>query len=351
MAVQEEQVARLGILGVVVLLGCGDPTTDLTVPPPVTGDTLRIPLTDLGTRTYKGFTGGLYPNGANTIPTSHATRGAAQARLIQPLNAQGQPSPSGRIVLVSIGMSNTTQEFCAQAGTRCDSWTFGGQAAADPAVNKSTLVIANGAAGGQTSESWDSPDDANYTRVRDQVLTPLGVTEAQVQIAWVKVARANPRSALPNADADAYVNTQLIGNIARALKRRYPNMRQMFVSSRIYAGFATTQLNPEPYAYETGFANKWVIEAQIRQLDGGAPDARAGDLSLTVAPWIAWAAYLWAGDATRPRSDGFFWVPSDFQSDGTHPAQSGEQKVGRLLLDFFKSSPHTSCWFLANRAC
>ena len=350
LCVTTPSVLKPSLLSVIVLFGCGKATGSPSEPQ-IGPDTARIALTDLGARTYLGFVGGLYPGGSNSIPASHATRGAAQARLIQPLNAQGQPAATGKIVLVSIGMSNTTQEFCAQSGTRCDAWTFGGQAAADPAVNRTTLVIANGASGGQTSETWDSPDDANYNRVRDQVLMPLGVTEAQVQIAWVKVARSTPRSSLPNTDADAYVNTQLIGNIARALKRRYPNIRQMFVSSRIYAGFASTQLNPEPYAYETGFANKWVIEAQIRQLDGGAADARAGDLSLSVAPWMAWGPYLWAGDSTRPRGDGFFWVASDFQSDGTHPAQSGEQKVGRLLLDFFKTSPHSTCWFLANRAC
>ena len=339
------------VLMSMVALGCGKSSTGPDDPIVAGQDTARIALTDLGTRTYLGFSGGLYPNGSNTLPASHAARGLAQARLVQPLDAQGRPSAAGKIVLVSIGMSNTTQEFCAQSGVRCDSWTFGGQAAADAGVNKTTLVIANGAAGGQTSETWDSPTDANYNRIRDQVLVQLGVTEAQIQIAWVKIARSNPQSSLPNADADAFLNQQLLGSIARALKTRYPNLRQMFVSSRIYAGFASTSLNPEPYAYETGFANKWLVEAQIKQLDGGSVDSRSGDLSLNVAPWIAWGPYLWAGDASRKRSDGFFWVQQDFQSDGTHPAQSGEQKVGALLLDFFKTSPVTSCWFLTGRSC
>jgi hypothetical protein len=72
------------------------------------------------------------------------------------------------------------------------------------AVEHVNLVIFDGAAGGQTSSTWDSPTDANYDRVRDMKLAPLGLTESQVQVAWVKSANAGPNSSLPNANADAY---------------------------------------------------------------------------------------------------------------------------------------------------
>ncbi|MEY4941768.1 MAG: hypothetical protein RIQ93_3503, partial [Verrucomicrobiota bacterium] len=32
--------------------------------------------------------------------------------------------------------------------------------------------------------------------------------------------------------------------------------------------------------------------------------------------------------------------------DGTHPSESGRAKVGRLLLEFFKTDPTTQNWFL-----
>lgn len=325
---------------------------DAAAPPAGPGlDTARVPLTDLGTGTYLGFAGGLYPAGTNDVPPAHAARGATAAGLIRPLNAAGQPDEAGKYVLLSIGMSNTTQEFCAPSGSSCSAWTFAGQAAADPAVNHTTLAIANGARGGQVAEAWDSPTEDNYRRIRDDVLAPAGLSEAQVQIVWMKVARSTPRVSLPAADADAYVLQRAMGDIARALMVRYPNLRQVFISSRTYAGFATTALNPEPYAYETGFAVKWLIESQIAQLGGAPPDPRSGDLSPPVAPWLAWAAYLWARDQPRPRSDGFFWVSADFQADGTHPSRSGEEKVGTLLLQFFKTSPHTRCWFIAGQRC
>src|ERR1051326_5798250 len=101
-----------------------------------------------------------------------------------------------------------------------------------------------------------------------------------------------------------------MGQIARALKARYPNMRQVFFSSRIYAGYATSQLNPEPYAYESGFAVKWVIESQIAEMAGQPrSDTRAGSLRYDdgTAPWLAWGPYPWAA-GTQPRSDGLTWV-------------------------------------------
>jgi len=328
----------------------------LTVPvvaglaqPPVPRN-LRRPLTDMGARTYKGFAGGLYPDAANEMPADHLAAGIDKAGNIVPRDAAGNPDPAGKYVLVSIGMSNTTQEFCGS--TPCGQGTFMSRAAADPEVNHDTLALVDGAAGGQTADTWDSPADANYDRVRDTKLAPRGLSEAQVQIAWVKVANPGPAVSLPASNSDAYRLVTQTGNIVRALKVRYPNLQQVYLSSRIYAGYATTPLNPEPYAYESGFAAKWVIEAQIDQMRGDPPDPRAGDLDYTTGPgaWIAWAAYLWA-NGPNPRSDGLIWERADLAADGTHPSPSGRAKVGALLMNFFKKSDHTWCWFLVGGGC
>jgi hypothetical protein len=323
------------------------PNTD----PPPGSDTVRIALTDMGARTYLGFPGGLYPNG-NEPNGAHLAAGLVRSSHIRPLDANGQPSASGRYVLLSIGMSNTTQEFCSGPVTNCAPWSFAGQAAADAAVNHTTLAIVDGARGGQTADAWDAPTDANYDLIRDQRLAARGATELQVQVVWMKVAHSQPRSGLPDAAADARLLARRMADISRALKVRYPNLQQVFASSRIFAGYATSTLNPEPFAFESGLAVKWVIEAQIGQVASGASSAgEYGDLSYErAAPWLAWGPYLWA-DGSSPRSDGLYWLISDFQNDGTHPAQSGQQKVGRELLQFFKTSPVTRCWFLASGVC
>jgi len=322
------------------------------------GADVRTPLPDLGSGggIYKGFMGGLYPGGSNIEPAAHTAAGLARAQNLVPLDTSGTPNVGGRIVLLSVGMSNTTQEFCSASSTTtsCTSWSFMGQAAADASVNHTTLAIVNGARGGQDAQTWDAATDANYDSVRINRLGPLGLTERQVQVAWIKEADAGPRDSLPSAQSDAYQLESHLAGIARALKTRYPNLKMIFFSSRIYAGYATTMLNPEPYAYESGFAVKWVIQAQIDQMANGGTitDARAGDLNYNSATaWLAWGPYLWADGMMPRQSDGLIWQASDFVQDGTHPSQSGQQKVGTILLAFFKISPFSKCWFLNSGTC
>jgi hypothetical protein len=312
----------------------------------------RVPLTDMGNRTYQGFSGGLYAGG-NSMPAAHAAAGAARARNVVPRDTNGNLNANGKIVMMSIGMSNTTQEWCNVPSSPCTFWSFSGQAAADNAVDHTTLEIVDGARGGQTAVDWANPATPNYDRIRDSVLAPLGLTEKQVQVIWLKVANSDPTVSLPSGNADAILLLEQMGDIARVLANRYPSLQIIFVSSRIYAGNASIPLNPEPYAYQAGFAVKWLIQAQIDQMANGGTivDNRPGDLNYnTTVPWLAWGAYLWA-DGTDPRSDGLTWLPTDYEVDGTHPDTEGETKVGGLLLTFFKTDPRAACWFLASGTC
>lgn len=308
------------------------------------------PLTAMTSgETYLGLEGALYPDGSNAMPQMHSDAGKAFASKVQPLDGEGQPSAEGKYVMISVGMSNTSQEFCHRtARTNCNGWSFMGQATDDPEVDKEDLVIVNGAIAGKDAKFWESPSDDSYDEVQE-ALSDNGLTETQVQIAWLKQASVRPRRSLPESGADAFALERRLGNIVRAMADRYPNLKLVFLSSRTYGGFANTDLNPEPFAYESGFAVKWLVEAQIEQMANGGQlvDERAGDLDYEAgeAPWLAWGPYLWA-DGRQPNPGGLSWSPGDFEGDGIHPSRSGEEKVGTALLRFFKSSPHTVGWFL-----
>jgi hypothetical protein len=354
-------LTRLQPIHLLLAAACGTAagcTTGPPTAPPAEADTTAVPLADLGTRTYHGFEGGLYPGGSSVMPGAHAARGLEGASRIRPLDVQGNASASGRIVLLSVGMSNTSQEFCNPPPDdpllcRGDE-PFMPRARRDAEVDHHSLVIVNGARGSHPVDAWDQPADSVYGWVRDDVLAPQGLSESQVQVIWLKQANrgSTTRPSLPSEDADAYVLMEALGSTVRTLRIRYPNLQQVFLSSRTYGGYAANPRtnSPEPYAYETAFAVKWLIEAQIRQLESGMVDPRAGDLGPAVAPWIAWGPYLWA-NGMEPRSDGLVWRREDFHTDGIHLFPPGQGKVAIMLLNFFKAAPEARCWFLAGQTC
>jgi len=302
-------------------------------PPPEKVDTSSFkPLTELGSQEYHGFKGGLYPEGQNERPAAHEKAGLALAPKVQPLDADGKPSPDGKIVLLSVGMSNTTQEFSV----------FRRQANGDPAKNPH-LVIVDGAQGGMTAARIKDPDSngggIQFWTTVDARLKEGGVTRAQVQAAWIKEADAGPNQGFPK-----YAQTLQaeLRQIVQLMKKRFPNLQLVYLSGRTYGGYATTRLNPEPYAYESGFSVKWLIEDQIKGDKDLNFDPAKGEVK---APWLSWGPYLWANGAVK-RGDGFSYEKSDFGGDGTHPTMSGQQKVAKLLLDFFKSDATTKGWFV-----
>jgi hypothetical protein len=232
-------------------------------PPPAPAG-LR-PLGELGGAAYQGLAGGHYPGGED-MPAPHREAGLARARAVAPLDVEGKPSDHGKIVLLSIGMSNTALEFCSTRRGQCAPESFVGQAEADPEVRAQALALVDGALGGKTASAWDEPTDATYDVVRRTRLEPRGLSERQVQVVWLKEANPGPRASLPAADADARRLSAALADVVRAARAHYPNLALVFVSNRIYGGYARTPLNPEPFAYESGFAVKWLVEAQIQQM-------------------------------------------------------------------------------------
>lgn len=279
---------------------------------------------------YKGEDGGLYGGGRNVPPPEHQKAASRELAKIVPRGAEGKPDPNGKVVLLSIGMSNTTQEFSR----------FKELADRDPAKSP-RVVIVDGAQGGQDAQRWSAPEGSPWHTVETR-LKAAGVTPEQVQAAWVKHARITPAR---YGDFPKHVE-ELKGHVLTSLnlaRQRFPNLRVAYLSSRIYAGYAVTPLNPEPYAYESAFAVRGLIRDQIQ----GEPklnfDAARGPVK---APLLLWGPYLWADGLTPRKSDGLVWTRDDLREDGTHPsAGSGRDKVARLLLEFFKTDPNAKGWF------
>ena len=267
------------------------------------------PLTDLRKKTYHGYTGGLYGQGRNTPPAAYLESGLAAMRRVHPID--------GRVVLLSIGMSNTTQEFSAF------------KRLADADGRKSTpLTIVDGAQGGQDAEIVKDPS-ARFWSVVAARLSAARASASQVQAVWLKEAIAREAEPFP---LDALRLEADLRAIVGILRDRFPNLQLIYVSSRTYAGYATTALNPEPQAYDSGFAVRWLINERMKgKLQG---------------PWIAWGPYLWT-NGTRGRKDGLVWTCADTRpSDGTHPSASGQAKIASLLWKFFSTDRTAKSWFL-----
>lgn len=290
------------------------------------------PLTDfLPGEMYHGETGGLYGGWSNEPPTEYAAEGDAIAHALD-----GQP-----IVLLSIGMSNMTQAWWAAQWDQPEPnpWTFAGQCVDNPLVSPDVTIV-NGAAGAQTAEKW-LPGSPNYQRIRDFVLAPRGLTREDVRALSVKLCNKVNDGPLPptmpDLAADVY---ELHANailVMGALVTEYPNAELVFVSTRSYAGYAGLSVpppdvaSPEPYAYESGFALRWLVM-----------DAMSG----TWADWpfVDWGPYWW-GDGEE---DG--WTCDLYQADGIHLNTAGETKQANLLLDHFLGSEATRSWFHAQPA-
>lgn len=296
------------------------------------------PLTDLaGEARYKGQDGGLYGGGRNGPPEAHLRAALDASRKIRPLDSEGQPAPDGKVGLISVGMSNTTQEFRA----------FMSLAVRAPDKSPSVMLV-DGAQGGMEASAWADPEKATRAgrpdpwSVLDQRLNQAGVTARQVQVAWVKQARANP-AALGEFPKHAEVLRDNLAVIVRKLGERFPNLRIVYLSSRIYAGYASTPLNPEPYAYESALAVRWLIRDQIEGKTGLNPDPGKGEVK---SPLLLWGPYLWADGVKGRKADGLVWRREDLAGDGTHPGDGGQRKVAELLLKFFESDPTSREWFL-----
>lgn len=323
-------VARLKLASVLLWLIVA------AIPSEVVGVERLVPLCDLGTAEYRGEAGGLYGNGQNDPPPAHRQLTKRAIANIQPLNSAGKPSHDGKIVFLSIGMSNTTQEFSAFV-----------RLANQERRKRPELVMVDGAQGGADAIAWAGSAESGRMPKGDPWvgiearLKAAGATSQQVQAVWLKQALAGPARHGEFPGHVLALENALHKIIAKA-HERFPNLRIVFFSSRIYGGYATNRLNPEPYAYEGAFAVQGLIARQIKGDRDLNADAENGAVR---APVLVWGPYLWANGEHR-RADGLVWQRADFGNDGTHPSPQGRRKVAAQLLEFFTTNEFGKVFFL-----
>ncbi len=283
---------------------------------------------------YLGQDGGLYGQGMNQPPEKHREAAKRELAKIQPLSTTGQPAADGRIVFISISMSNATQEFSR----------FKQIADADP-VKSAQLTIVDCAQGGQAMAEWVKPDAGPWMEAARRI-DRAGVTAEQVQVAWIKLANKSPRGDLETHGRKLQQDTLAVIQNAKA---KFPNLRIAYLSSRIYGGYSGGPLNPEPFAYESAFAARRLIQDQIEGREELQFTSGANGKTPAKAPLLLWGPYLWADGVIPRKSDNLAYTRNDLGPDGTHPTQAGREKVARLMLTFFKEDPLAKSWFVRSK--
>ena len=296
-----------------------------------------VDLPDLGTGSYLGSEGGLYPGGSNVRPPTHEADGLALADSIVPLDASGNYDPNGKYVLLGLGVSILRTMFS----------TFQLTEQGDPTLNPN-LVIVNGAIDGTDSPNWANYSDGSWQTVLDFYLPYQGVTAKQVVAAWVLIPHSQPKGTYPS---DMTQQENEVISALQNMHRYFPNLKIAYLESMHYTGYATNNpvVLPEPYAYETGFAMQDIIAQQIN----GSPALNYNPANGPVmVPWLSWGTYDWAngmlanGNSSNS-SAGLEWSCSDLGPDGVHASTDGGYKDAALVTGFLKTDETAAPWFLA----
>ena len=240
---------------------------------------------------------------------------------------------NGKIGLMSVGMS-----------ALFDTWlTFTTDVQADPTVNP-RLVLVAGAQPRAYAKNFASANDGFWNPIFQNFLPEAGITAAQVQVVYIKDIDPTPAGTFPQDMANLQSEYE---SIVQNVFAKFPNVKLAYFGGSVYTGYSNglSNIDNEPWAYESGFAVKWAILDQIN----GKPALNWNPARGTVkAPWMSWGAYPWA-NGLLARSDGTTWACPDIKYDGFHPSDPyGREKESNLMINFFKSDPTTTPWFLAH---
>jgi hypothetical protein len=288
--------------------------------------TLGLPYVSETDPAKKAYVTYLYPDSSNKMPAPHRAKGEAIAATLKPLNAQGNVDlANGKILAVAEGMSNMRDEMEA----------FAALLAKKTAELNPKFQFVSLAEGGCDLECW--------------IDKGVGAVDRQVQILIWKQTNNRPQNAdgsprqpssnFPSKDskrfpAHALTTKALLKKRLLDLKKKYPNLKQVFFTSRSYGGWTCAPSADdyrEPVAFEEGFSFKWLLEDQILGKDPQL--AFEGDNA--PAAWLAWGPYIW-----NPA-----WTQDMYRVDGAHPCEKGAAAIAQMWYDSLSTYTTARTWF------
>jgi hypothetical protein len=291
---------------------------------PLTSGVPYVSVTDQMKTPYSTY---LYPHQSNEIPAQHQVKGKAIAATIRPLDKNGNVDlVNGKIAVIAEGMSNTRIEMEAFENLFIQG---------NPVLHQK-LEFRNLSQGGCDLVCWVEKGVASIDR--------------QVQVALVKHSNNRHQHAdgTPQSEhgpfktreskffpSHALVTKDQLKQRILNLKKQYPNLKLVYLTSRTFGGWSCEPAGNEyrePVAFEEGFSVKWLVEDQVL---GRNPEL-AFEGSNAPAPWLAWGPYLW--DPT--------WTQDMYRDDGIHPCDRGATLVAQMWYDFLKNESTAWPWFL-----
>jgi len=287
-------------------------------------DTAIVPLNDLRTGTFKGYIGGLYPGGANEPSGQYAADLLAVSNLIVPIDKSGNPSSStGKIVFISLGASVGGKNMKALIR----------KTANNPATNPKLLLLnCNQGAGFASLNSIMNPNDSYWDRVHETITNKTSYR--QVQVIYLET----DDSARVRWPDKPKIVSKNIETCLRVFKKKFPNLKVVYVLGRTRTFGYLKNYNREPGPYYFGWACKWAIEDQINRVPGTeykGPNA--------VAPMITWGFYEWADSLPR-KTDRFYWRSSQ-TADGLHANEVGQDTLTTRFQKFLLTDQYASMWY------
>jgi len=264
---------------------------------------------------------GLYPGGKNDMPAAHRQAGERVAAAVQPLDPDGKPSPSGRILALTVGHSNCNMYFAALQK----------RLQQNAAQLHPRFELLNAAVGGQQLPEIVQLQGKVWDRQKKLLDVP-GASALQVQVVffhttyhtWKNTTQAAPRpfpQTMQAMQAD-------MAKVLRHLVGLYPNLKIAYLTADGFRHFTGW----EPHVWQEAFAIKWLIESQIRGEAGTAFEG--ADRAL---PWLEWGPYIW--DNTWGR---------DYFTDGVHPAPKALEIFVDKYWAHFGADSVSRAWLLTS---